>query len=45
MELFEAIFQRPTSELFGGLYQRIQQEVAETARTLAGRPERQKPNL
>jgi hypothetical protein len=40
----EVIFQRPTSELFGGLYRKVQQEVAERAKTLAGRPDRQKSN-
>src|SRR2546422_8231312 len=32
---FEAIFQRPASELFGGLYQKVQQEVAARAKTLS----------
>ena len=33
----EMIFQRSTSELFGGVYQKVEQQVAERARTLAGR--------
>jgi transcriptional regulator with XRE-family HTH domain len=31
----EVIFQRSASELFGGLYQKVEQEVIERARTLA----------
>lgn len=34
---YEAIFQRPASELFGGLYQKIEREVAARAKTLASR--------
>src|SRR5260221_12126771 len=34
---FEMIFQRSTSELFGGLYQKVEQEVAARAKTLADR--------
>jgi len=41
---YEAIFQRPTRELFGGLYQKVEREVAERAKTLAGREDRGKPN-
>jgi len=41
---FEAIFQRPTSELFGGLYQKVQQEVAARAKTLTNKVDREKPN-
>jgi transcriptional regulator with XRE-family HTH domain len=42
----EVIFQRSTSELFGGLYQKVEQEVIERAKTLAdqtdqGDPKRQ----
>jgi transcriptional regulator with XRE-family HTH domain len=33
----EAIFKRPVSELFGGLYQKAEQEVAERAKVLASR--------
>jgi transcriptional regulator with XRE-family HTH domain len=40
---FEAIFQKPASELFGGLYQKVQQEITERAKTLILRDER-KPN-
>ena len=41
---FEAIFQRPASELFGGLYQKVQQEVAARAKTLTQKIDRGKPN-
>lgn len=36
---YEVIYQRPASELFGGLCQRIEQEVATRARTLTQRTE------
>ena len=39
---YEAIFQRPTREIFGGLYQRIEGEVAARAQTLAERMDRRK---
>lgn len=39
---FEVIFQRPASELFGGLYQKVEQEVAARATILAERTDRQK---
>lgn len=39
---YEVIFQRPTSELFGGLYQQIEQEVAARAKTLTFRTNRGK---
>jgi transcriptional regulator with XRE-family HTH domain len=32
---YEAIFQRPASELFGGLYQKIEADVAARAKMLA----------
>ncbi len=38
----EAIFQRPARELFGGLYQEVEQEVATRAKTLVARMDRQK---
>ena len=38
----EVIFQRSASELFEGLYKRIEQEVVERARTMA---EREKSNV
>ena len=41
---YEAIFQRPVRELFGGLYQRIEKEVAARAKTLTYKKERHKPN-
>ena len=41
---FEAIFQRPASELFGGLYQKVQQEVAARAKALTHKVDRGKPN-
>lgn len=40
---FEAIFQRPARELFGGLYQKIEQEVAARAKALTYRIDRRKP--
>ncbi|MBI3418006.1 MAG: helix-turn-helix transcriptional regulator [Verrucomicrobia bacterium] len=36
---FEVIFQRSASELFGGLYQKVEQEVTARAQALAGRIE------
>lgn len=41
---FEVIFQRPASELFGGLYQKVQQEVAVRAKTLTHKIDRGKLN-
>lgn len=41
---YEVIFQKPTRELFGGLYQEIEQEVAARAKTLANRIDRDNPN-
>jgi transcriptional regulator with XRE-family HTH domain len=41
---FEAIFQKPASELFGGLYQKVEQEVAVRAKTLTHKIDRGKPN-
>ena len=41
---FEVIFQRSASELFGGLYQKVEQEVAARAKALAERTDRQKAN-
>ena len=40
---FEAIFKRPASELFGGLYQEIEKQVAERAKALSYRTSYQKP--
>jgi len=40
----EAIFKRQASELFVGLYQKIEKEVAARAKTLALRMDQQKPN-
>jgi len=34
---YEAIFKTSASELFGGLYQKVEREVAERAKTLAAR--------
>ena len=34
---YEAIFKTPVSELFGGLYQKVEREVAERAKILAER--------
>ena len=41
---YEAIFKRSVSELFGGLYQKIEQEVAERAKILAARTGPGKPS-
>lgn len=41
---FEVIFQRSTSELFGGLYQKVEQEVTARAKALAGRIDQGKLN-
>ena len=38
---FEVIFQRSASELFGGLYQKIEQEVMERAKVLAERTDQE----
>ena len=40
----EVIFQRSASELFGGLYQKVEQKVTARAKALAERTDRQKPN-
>jgi transcriptional regulator with XRE-family HTH domain len=40
---YEAIFQRPASELFGGLYQEIEKQVADRAKALSYRTNYQKP--
>jgi len=40
---FEVIFQRPASELFGGLYQKIEQDVAARAKILTHKIDRGKP--
>ena len=37
---FEVIFKRSVSELFGGLYQRVERDVAGRAKTLAERKDR-----
>lgn len=39
----EVIFQRPLSELFGGLYQQIEADVAERAKALATEAGRKNP--
>lgn len=41
---YEVIYQKPASQLFGGLYQRIEQEVASRAKTLTGRIGDRAPN-
>lgn len=41
---YEAILQKPTSELFAGLYQQIQRDVAARAKILAHRVDHEKPN-
>src|SRR2546428_14057974 len=40
---YEAIFKRPVRDLFGGLYQKVEREITERAKTLAGRMD-DKPN-
>jgi transcriptional regulator with XRE-family HTH domain len=39
---FEVIFQRSASELFGGLYEKVEQKVMARAKALAERTDRQK---
>jgi transcriptional regulator with XRE-family HTH domain len=39
---FEVIFQRSASELFGGLYQKVEQEVMARAKTLAEKTNQEK---
>lgn len=39
---YEAIFKKPVSELFAGLYQKIERQVAERAKILNERPKRGK---
>jgi transcriptional regulator with XRE-family HTH domain len=41
---YEAIFKRTVSELFPGLYQKVEREVAARAKTVAERTDRRKPN-
>lgn len=40
---YEVIFQKPARELFGGLYQRVEQEVATRAKVMTYRTDLQKP--
>jgi transcriptional regulator with XRE-family HTH domain len=40
---FEAIFQKPARELFGGLYQKVEQEVVARAKVLAYRIDHRRP--
>jgi transcriptional regulator with XRE-family HTH domain len=40
---FEVIYQRSASELFGGLYQKVEQEVIERAKALAERMDQGNP--
>lgn len=40
---FEAIFKRSVSELFGGLYKKVEREVAERAKILAHKKNPSKP--
>ena len=42
---YEAIFQRPIRELFAGLYDEIEREVAERAKRLVLTTDRMKPGL
>jgi transcriptional regulator with XRE-family HTH domain len=41
---YEVIFKRSVSELFPGLYQKVEQEVAARAKALAERKDRRKSN-
>ena len=41
---YEVIYQRPVSELFGGLYQEIEQQVVARAKVLTHRVNRGRPN-
>jgi len=41
---FEAIFQKPASEIFAGLYQQVQRDVMARAKVLAHKIECGKPN-
>jgi transcriptional regulator with XRE-family HTH domain len=41
---YEAIFKRTVSELFPGLYQKVEREVAARAKALAARTDRRKSN-
>lgn len=41
---FEAIFQRPASELFAGLNQKVQQDVVARAKSLLQKVDRGKPD-
>jgi transcriptional regulator with XRE-family HTH domain len=41
---YEVILQKPASELFAGLYQQIQRDVAARAKILAHRVDHEKPN-
>jgi transcriptional regulator with XRE-family HTH domain len=40
----EVIFQKPARELFAGLHEKVEREVAERAKTLASRRSSRKPN-
>lgn len=40
---YEVIFKRATSELFGGLYQKVEQDVAARAKTLSTKMNGEKP--
>ena len=41
---YEVIFQKPARELFGGMYHKIEREVAARAKLLTFKVYRQKPN-
>jgi hypothetical protein len=41
---YEVIFKRSVSELFGGVYQKAERDVAERAKLLAARQDRGKAN-
>ncbi len=41
---YEVVFQKPTSDLFVGLHQQVQQKVAARAKVLSHKMDRNKPN-
>jgi len=41
---FEVMYQKPVRELFAGLYQRVERDVAARAKTLIYKTDRAKPN-
>lgn len=41
---YESIYQKPVRELFGGMYQKVAQEVTARAKLLTYKKDRRKPN-